>query len=72
MTDIDTTAPSPESCGTCRYYLVVNETKGMCRRFPPVFSPDLDHFHWNHPPVSPAWWCGEWGANVQPNPQPSL
>lgn len=73
----------PDTCGTCRYFLIVDTTKmeynvpgtgeiaGRCRRNPPTggvhTQASVERTFWGQPIVTDTDWCGEWGK-ILPEP----
>lgn len=46
----------PESCGTCRFFLLRNNATGDCRRYPPQYTGNM--IAW--PNLGANEWCGEY------------
>lgn len=58
-------APPPDSCGTCRFFLLrpemVQPPGGFCRRYPPssIFD-NQGEIQWRWTRTQADYWCGEW------------
>jgi hypothetical protein len=58
-----------ERCENCRFMRPGDEAidMGVCRRFPPVSTPDSSNgLEWSQPTVWAFEWCGEWQPVKKP------
>ncbi|HEY2357969.1 MAG TPA: right-handed parallel beta-helix repeat-containing protein [Phenylobacterium sp.] len=55
-------APTTQACVACMYYLAVDSSGGLCRRFPPDHSQPWGSW----PAVKTTDWCGEFLAGTSP------